>query len=124
VIVMGERVHVRTVPAEPVDSADEGARTVDYAKPDLNPSFPTFWKAVASVRAAGSELYTTWEPYLERGWRRLGGTRQVLFAVGVAFVLGGFGATLSPRDEGPVLAMVIGGLLIGLTVRITGRRNE
>ena len=117
---MGERIHVRTVRAEPVDEGERSGRTVDYAKPDVNPLFPTFWKAVAAVRAAGSEVYAAWEPILERGWRRVGGTRQVLFAIGVAFVCGGVGASLSPRYDGPAQAMTIGGLIIGLTVRVPG----
>jgi hypothetical protein len=112
---MGERVHVRTVRAEPVEEG--GGHTVDYAKPDVNPKFPTFWKAFVAVRAAGSELYSAWEPILERAWHRIGGMRQVLFAAGIAFVCGGMGAAL-PREDGPAMAMAIGGILIGLTIRL------
>ena len=113
---MGERVHVRPVPAEPVGHETSGA-TVDYAKPDVNPKFPTFWKAWSAVRAAMLEMYEAIEPALERAWQRIGGTRQAIFACGLAFVFGGIGAAISHYD-GPPFAMAIGGLLIGLAIRL------
>jgi hypothetical protein len=113
---MGERVHVRAVPAEPV-GAEQAGPTVDYAKPDVNPKFPTFWKAWTGFRAAMDEMYIAIEPALERAWRRVGGTRQIVFACGLAFIFGGIGAALA-RDDGPAMAMAIGGMLIGIAVRI------
>ena len=114
---MGERVHVRAVPAEPVTGEGTSGATVDYAKSDLNPRFPTFWKAWNAVRAAMLELYVAFEPALERGWQRVGGTRQVIFACGLAFIFGGVGAAIA-RDAGPAFAMAMGGMLVGIAVRI------
>ena len=114
---MGERVHVRTVRAEPVGGPEAAGPTVDYAKPDVNPKFPTFWKAWNSLRAAINEIYEVLEPALERGWHRVGGTRQIVFACGMAFVLGGIGAAIA-RDEGPAFAMAMGGFFIGLALRL------
>jgi hypothetical protein len=116
-MTMGERVHVRTVPAEPVGGPESGA-TVDYAKPDVNPKFPTFNKAWFGLRAAMLEMYESLEPAMERAWHRVGGTRQVVFACGLAFIFGGVGAALSPRDGGPAFAMAIGGLLVGIAIRL------
>ena len=111
---MGERVHVRPVQAEPIHDAGP---TVDYAKPDVNPRFPTFWKAWSTLRAAMLEMYEAIEPTLEKAWNRVGGTRQVIFACGLAFIFGGIGAAISHYD-GPPFAMAIGGLLAGIAIRL------
>jgi hypothetical protein len=115
---MGERVHVRPVPAQPVGNDPDSGTTVDYAKPDVNPKFPTFNKAWSALRAAMLEMYESLEPALERAWQRVGGTRQIVFACGLAFIFGGIGAAISPRDGGPAVAMAIGGLLVGIAVRL------
>ena len=123
---MGERVHVRPVPAEPVGGGgirDPGGATVDYAKPDVNRKFPTFWKAWSALRAAMLEMYEALEPAMERAWHRVGGTRQVVFACGLAFIFGGVGAALA-RDGGPAFAMAFGGMLVGLAVRVPAKRKE
>ena len=116
---MGERVHVRPVPAQPVGGSgpDSGGATVDYAKPDVNPKFPTFNRAWSALRAAMLEMYEAIEPALERAWQRVGGTRQVIFACGLAFIFGGVGAAIA-RDGGPAFAMAIGGMLVGVAIRL------
>ena len=114
---MGERVHVRPVRAEPIGGEGPQGATVDYAKPDVNPRFPTFWKAWATLRAAMLEIYEAIEPALERAWQRAGGTRQIVFALGLAFIFGGVGAAIA-RDAGPAFAMALGGMLVGIAIRI------
>ena len=120
---MGERVHVRPVPAEPVGHDPDSGATVDYAKPDVNPKFPTFNRAWSALRAAMLEMYEALEPALERGWHRVGGTRQIVFACGLAFIFGGVGAAIA-RDGGPALAMAIGGMLVGLAVRVPAKWKD
>jgi hypothetical protein len=120
---MGERVHVRPVPAEPVGHDPDSGATVDYAKPDVNPKFPTFNKAWFGLRAAMLEMYESLEPAMERAWHRVGGTRQIVFACGLAFIFGGVGAALA-RDGGPALAMAIGGMLVGVAIQIRPKSRE
>jgi hypothetical protein len=105
------------VPAEPLAGQSQEGATVDYAKPDVNPKFPTFWKAWSALRAAMLEIYEAIEPALDRAWHRVGGTRQVVFALGLAFIFGGIGAAVA-RDGGPALAMAVGGLLVGIAIRV------
>jgi hypothetical protein len=123
---MGERVHVRAVRAEPVGgggsgagatTADDGVR-IDYAKSDVNPRFPKFWATVAWVRYVASEVAAALRPRLVELVRTLGGGRQLLFAFGMMCALGGVGAALSPRDRGPAFWMAVGGIAIGLAVRL------
>ena len=122
---MGERVHVRTVRAEPVGgpggggaaTADEGVR-IDYAKSDVNPHFPTFWRAVAWVRFVLTEGWAVLRPELAELLRALGGLRQLIFAFGLMCALGGLGAALSQSDGAPAFWMCVGGIIIGLTVRL------
>lgn len=127
---MGERVHVRTVRAQPVeDPAGRGVR-IDYAKQDVQQVFPTFSKAYAwlhwflatAALHAGQAWRTAIAPRLRVAVRDLGGGRQVGFAAGMMFTLGGLGAALT-HEPGPVIWMTIGGLLIGFTVRVTGKEN-
>jgi hypothetical protein len=52
---------------------------------------------------------------------RLGGWRQVVFATGLAGVLGGFAYCLEPnRIEGPFVVF-LGAILVGLTLPLTRR---
>jgi hypothetical protein len=122
---MGERVYVKTVRAEPATADDEGVR-IDYAKSDVNPLFPTFHKAVAWVRYAAAEVWAELEPRLAvlrhslAEWaQRIGGARQLGFALGMMFVLGGLGSAISPPRGDTGFWMAIGGLLIGLCVRVS-----
>lgn len=97
---------------------------LEYAKSDLNPIFPTFWKAVAWLRYVASEFAAAAGPFAAfvraagaATVARLGGRSQIIFAIGVACVLGAFGAGLS-RDEAVTFWMIVGGLLIGLVLRV------
>jgi hypothetical protein len=130
---MGERVYVKTVRAQPIGSGGGGAETVrddgvrlDYAKRDVNPIFPTFWKAVAWVRYVGDELIAALRPRLTAAAaagatlvQKLGGGRQLAFAFGMMCLAGGLGAALSPRDGAPAFWMAIGGMIVGLTLRLS-----
>jgi hypothetical protein len=53
----------------------------------------------------------------------LGGWRQVGFAFGLAFVLGGFGSALGRNGE-PAFWMFVGGILVGLSVRVPGAKGQ
>jgi hypothetical protein len=57
-----------------------------------------------------------------RAWfDRIGGWRQVLFAVGLAITLGGFGDGMSHGHDETVVCMSVGGLLIGFAIPIARR---
>jgi hypothetical protein len=123
---MGERVHVRTVRAQPVDEPAERGVRIDYAKQDVQELFPTFTRAFAWLRwflaSAAEQASLLWRtsirPRLALTVKELGGARQLGFAMGMMFTLGGLGAALTTRAE-PVFWMILGGLVIGLTVRVT-----
>jgi hypothetical protein len=119
---MGERVFVRTTPVEPVEPDTAGPR-IDYAKPDVNPHFPTVHKVLAWVHYAIDVLYQTYHPLAVLGIQQLGGRRQVVFALGMMFAVGGFGAAIA-RDGLPVLFMCIGGGLMGLMIPINTRPSR
>jgi hypothetical protein len=70
--------------------------TLDYARPDVPP-----W----------------WVEQLKGLVRLLGGVRQIWFALGLAFVLGGIGAGID-RWGHASLMMWIGGLFLGLAIRV------
>ena len=56
--------------------------------------------------------------------QRLGGWRQVVFATGLACVLGGFAYCLEPnRIEGPFVVF-LGAILVGLAVPLTRRPDR
>jgi hypothetical protein len=52
----------------------------------------------------------------------IGGPRQLIFAVGLMFLAGGFADALSRGDDG-VFAACVGGLLIGLVLPVPGRKG-
>jgi hypothetical protein len=113
---MGERVWVDTKRVEPAAPGEDAVR-LDYAKPDVNPWFPTVWKGVAWVRYVVDEFVRAARPVWARALGKLGGVRQVGFAVGLACVLGALGYALS-RDEAVTFWMVLGALLIGFSLRV------
>jgi len=127
---MGERVYVKTVRAQPVEEPGRGGVRIDYAKQDVQEIFPTFSKAFAWLRwflaAAALQARQTWRhsvgPRLLALMKDLGGGRQIGFAMGMMFTLGGLGAALTSEAE-PMIWMTIGGLIIGLTVRVTGQER-
>jgi hypothetical protein len=114
---MGERVFVRTSKVEPIEP-DFGAR-IDYAKPDVNSRFPTVQKALAWLHYVADTVWQAVRPVAAKLLRDLGGRRQVAFAIGVMFVTGGLGAALA-HDLLPIFWMAVGGLIVGLCVRVTG----
>jgi hypothetical protein len=116
---MGERVFVRTSPVEPIDS---GPR-IDYAKPDVNPHFPTVHKAIAWVHYVADTVWQVVRPLASALVQQLGGRRQVVFALGMMFAVGGFGAAVS-RSAFPVFVMCIGGALMGLMIPLSRSRRK
>ena len=130
---MGERVVVgRATPVEPIDDRGSGggssggvgaaasAEPLNYGRADRAGNawrWSRAWGAalLEAVRRLGGLLMGA-----------LGGGQRVLFALGLGCVLGGIGICLdtSPRgtsDGG--FWMFIGGLLIGLTVRVPLRNG-
>jgi predicted cobalt transporter CbtA len=97
---MGERVVVNPAEAEP-------QRVV-----------PLEYGRGSPARDALQRSWQQLSPSLHRGIRALGGPRQVVFAVGFASVLGGLADVLGTFSDGAgIFWMVIGGLMIGLSVR-------
>jgi hypothetical protein len=93
---MGERVSVRDEP--PLASEAPRAVPLGYGREDV-------WRG---MRPRLHALYDT-----------LGGWRQIGFAFGVGFILGGIGDALAVSHNGDAPAMLFfGGLLIGLTLRV------
>ena len=119
---MGERVWVNPKRVQPAGDADaggveSGGVRLDYAKSDVNPWFPTVWKAVAWMRYFVDEFLRAARPVWARAVAKLGGAKQVGFAVGLACVLGALGYGLC-RNELVAFWMVVGALLIGFTLRV------
>ena len=117
---MGERVYVQTSRVQPVE--DAGPR-IDYAKPDVNPHFPTVQKAFAWIHYLADTIYKVWAPVIASAVQQLGGRRQVVFALGMMFAVGGFGAAIA-RDGMPVFFMCIGGALMGLMIPINRKSRS
>jgi hypothetical protein len=125
---MGERVVVgRATPVEPIDDPGVGGGGVAGAEP-LN-----YGRA---DRAGNAWRWSrAWAAAVLEGLRRLGGMlmatlggwQRLLFAFGLGCLLGGIGDCLTgfPRgtSDGPFW-MFIGGLLIGLTVRVPLNKAE
>jgi hypothetical protein len=113
---MGERVVVgRATPVEPIDDPDGGAEPLNYGRAARAGNawrWSRAWGAalLESMRRLGAMLIAT-----------LGGWQRAAFAFGLGCLLGGIGDCLGgfPRgsSDGPFW-MFIGGLLIGLTVRV------
>jgi len=117
---MGERVFVRTSPVQPIDPEDpnDAGPRIDYAKRDVNPRFPTVQKVIAWLLYTSDVLYQAFHPIALAIVQQLGGRRQVTFALGMMFAVGGFGSAIA-RDGLPVFFMCIGGALMGLMIPIS-----
>ena len=118
---MGERVHVRTSPVQPIGPEQAGPR-IDYAKPDVNPHFPTAQKAFAWLHYVIDTALQVLRPIAAALMQQLGGRRQVVFALGMMFAIGGFGAAIA-RDGFPVFCMCVGGALMGLMIPLRDRKD-
>lgn len=98
---MGERVYVGRQGEPAAQPAGKGAEVpLDYHQP----SGADRWRRVEGVV------------------RMLGGYRQVGFAIGLGFVLAGAGVAL--RSDSAGLLGFIGGVLIGLCIRIPRWRDD
>jgi hypothetical protein len=100
---MGEKVYVTNDP--PSDPPPRAAEPLNYADPRLRKGFVEW--------LAGTE-------------RRLGGRNQIIFALGLGLLLSGIVAGISSRygrRDGTFYAF-LGGILVGLVVRVPLRRDE
>jgi hypothetical protein len=121
---MGERVVVgRATPVEPIDEPGvgpgAGAEPLNYGRGDRAGDAWRWTRArVTPVLESIVQLVQVVVVALG-GWRRIG------FALGLACLLGGLGDCLAgySRGEG-AFWMFVGGLLIGLTVRVPLRGSE
>src|SRR5436305_707841 len=108
---MGERVVI----SEPLPAVHEppgnGAGAthppqgvpLDYADPSVTPR----WRENANGMIELARIVI----------QRIGGYRQIIFSLGLAFVLGGVGEAIGGyRNESPALLMFFGGLLLGLVI--------
>jgi hypothetical protein len=118
---MGERVYVgRATPVEPVgepDGAGAGAARRDppleYGRADRAGNA---WRW---ARAWGAALGESVTRLTQLFVAVLGGWRRIVFALGLACLLGGLGDCLADYSRGDgAFWMFVGGLLIGLTVRV------
>src|SRR3954469_7131954 len=114
---MGERVVVdpsaaaaagQTVPPLPPRGArPRGSVPLNYGHADGR--FESVWRFTAGFREGADGVL-----------QRLGGTRRVLFALGLAFVLAGFAYAVasSPCADEAAFFAGLGGVLLGLTVPV------
>ena len=118
---MGERVVIRDL-HEPDDPpfAAEAPRgpTLSYGRRDyagdawrwIKPRVQAVWEATQTL--FGRMIVPA-----------LGGWRQVTFAIGLAIVLAGLGDRIANRgSSGGAFWMFVGGLTVGLSLRLTPRR--
>jgi hypothetical protein len=117
---MGERVVIdprrMTEPVEAIPlEYGHGGRATDAWR-SVRARAGVVWEAFrTSSGAAADDLKTKLVP-------ALGGWRQVLFALGLAFVLGGLGLSVGSGDG--AIPMWLGGLLVGFVVRVPGARAK
>jgi hypothetical protein len=118
---MGERVVVgRATPVDPIDEPgadprDSGRREppLEYGRPDRAGDA---WRWLNARVAPLLESITRLAQIFAAA---LGGWRRVFFALGLACLLGGLGDCLAGFSRGDgAFWMFVGGLLIGLTVRV------
>ena len=111
---MGERVVIGREPPL-AQEAPPAAPPLDYGKGGRGEDF---WRSFnATVQAVAELLARGWvaaRPYVGAWWR------QVVFAVGLGCVLAGLGHCLHRHSYGSegVVLMFIGGVMIGLCVRV------
>jgi hypothetical protein len=115
---MGERVVIRDEPplaSEAPPSQEQGV-PLGYGRANRASSL-LHWLdlRLRMIADAFKELFAIVIP-------ALGGARQVAFALGLAFVLGGFGSALG-RGE-PAFWMWLGGLLIGFSLRLPWLKGD
>ena len=113
---MGERVYVgRATPVEPIDEGAAARRDppLEYGRADRAGNA---WRW---ARAWGGALSESVARLTQMFIAALGGWRRVFFALGLACLLGGLGDCLAGFSRGDgAFWMFVGGLLIGLTVRV------
>ena len=113
---MGERVYVvRATPVEPIDEGAAARRDppLEYGRADRAGNA---WRW---TRAWGGALSESVARLAHMFIAALGGWRRVFFALGLACLLGGLGDCLAGFSRGDgAFWMFVGGLLIGLTVRV------
>jgi hypothetical protein len=108
---MGERVVVNP-------SREEPARVVPLDYGHGSPAGDGMRRVWRRVRETGDALLALLWRRVNAGVRAVGGARQVVFAIGLASVLGGLGDVLGRFSDGAgIFWMVIGGVMIGLSVR-------
>src|SRR3954451_2049441 len=114
-MVMGERVVIRD---EPPLANEAGPQPLNYGQGNRRGDA---WRGVvAHLKAVGDAF----EEFFRIIIPILGGWRQITFAFGFAFVLWGIGLCID-RIGGPGPSwMFIGGLMIGLLLRVPLRDNK
>ena len=115
---MGEKVYVRRASDGVVNSSEPPiaeAVPLDYGNPRHLHWSTLFRRRVGPVLVMADDC-------LRRGVERLGGLRQITFALGVTLTCGGIGAGLSPRTDVSFF-MALGGLLVGLSIRVPAWRQ-
>ena len=123
---MGERVQVRAVRSEPgsATAAAPGARSPDarsgFATRTSAALWPGLRQLLARIGVAAVAFSAGLIVTLGLAMRTIGGLRQAGFAIGMMCAVGGLGAALM-HDGAGVFWMTIGGLLIGLSLRVPTR---
>ena len=114
---MGERVYVgRATPVEPIDEGAGSARRDPPLEYGRGNRASDTWRA---LHAGATMLLKAIARISRPVVAALGGGRRIFFATGLALLLAGLGDCISAYSSGDgVLWMFIGGLLIGLTVRV------
>ena len=117
---MGERVVIRDVVEDDPPIAQEAPRgpTLNYGRRDYTGDT---WRWIKSrVQAVWDATQTLFGRMIVPA---LGGWRQVTFALGLAIVLAGLGDCIANRGNGGgAFWMFVGGLTVGLSLRIASRR--
>ena len=118
---MGERVVINPAAAKeqtaavPLEYGHGGKRQDAWRR--FASTVGTFTSdGVRRVRDRLREDSATLEPELRRLLKRLGGWQQLGFAAGLGFILGGIGFSLGSPQA--VLMMWLGGVLVGLCLRL------
>jgi len=113
---MGERVVINPASAAPSE-APPRVVPLDYGHGGRASDWWRKFSAAFAERAAGAIQFLGMMIGL------IGGVRQLVFAIGLAFLAGGLADALSHGHDDAVIAKSFGGFLIGLVLPVPKRKG-